>query len=154
MIYNILLYIDHVLFAIQASKVEWSEGCDHREPKAKVPQGWICCKVHRQQVKLFGGTQEAKNIILEGLHDNKKMKLSSNSGQHGEEGRDQERNLSALWPIRKTLDNQGNKEIYCIGIMVRVFANSPGDWGSIPGQVIPKTQKMILHAALLSTQHL
>ena len=22
---------------------------------------------------------------------------------------------------------------------VRVFANGPGDWGSIPGQVIPKT---------------
>ena len=28
-----------------------------------------------------------------------------------------------------------------------------GDWGSIPGQVIPKTQKMILDAALLNTQH-
>ena len=22
-----------------------------------------------------------------------------------------------------------------------VFANGPGDWGSIPGQVIPKTKK-------------
>ena len=29
-----------------------------------------------------------------------------------------------------------------IGIMVRVFANGLGDLGSIPGQVIPKTQKM------------
>ena len=28
-----------------------------------------------------------------------------------------------------------------IGIMVRVFANGPGDLGSIPGWVIPKTQK-------------
>ena len=27
------------------------------------------------------------------------------------------------------------------GIMVRGFANGPGDMGSIPGQVIPKTQK-------------
>ena len=35
--------------------------------------------------------------------------------------------------------------------MCRVFANSPGDRGSIPGQVIPKTQKMILDAALLCT---
>ena len=26
-----------------------------------------------------------------------------------------------------------------IGIMVRVFASAPGDLGSIPGQVIPKT---------------
>ena len=25
--------------------------------------------------------------------------------------------------------------------MVRVFANGPGDWVSIPGQVIPKTKK-------------
>ncbi len=38
-----------------------------------------------------------------------------------------------------------------IGLMSRMFANGPGDWGSIPGQVIPKTQKMVLDAALLST---
>ena len=31
-----------------------------------------------------------------------------------------------------------------IGIMVRVFANDPGDQGSIPGRVIPKSQKMVL----------
>ena len=37
--------------------------------------------------------------------------------------------------------------------MSRVFANGPGDRGSIPGRVIPKTQKMVLDAALLSTQH-
>ena len=29
-----------------------------------------------------------------------------------------------------------------IGLVVRVFANGPGDLGSIPGRVIPKTQKM------------
>ena len=34
-----------------------------------------------------------------------------------------------------------------------VFANGPRDQGSIPGQVIPKTQKMVLDAALLNTQH-
>ena len=34
-----------------------------------------------------------------------------------------------------------------------VFANGPGDRGSIPGRVIPKTQKMVLVAALLNTQH-
>ena len=34
-----------------------------------------------------------------------------------------------------------------------VFANGPGDLGSIPGQVIPKTQKMVLNASLLNTQH-
>ena len=37
-------------------------------------------------------------------------------------------------------------------MMVRVFANAPGDQGSIPGQVIPKTQKMVLDASLLNTQ--
>ena len=37
-----------------------------------------------------------------------------------------------------------------IGLMSRVFANGMGDWGSIPGQVISKTQKkMVLDAALL-----
>ena len=29
----------------------------------------------------------------------------------------------------------------------------PADLGSIPGRVIPKTQKMVLDAALLNTQH-
>ena len=40
-----------------------------------------------------------------------------------------------------------------IGQMSKVFANGPGDRGSIPGWVIPKTQKMVLGAALPSTQH-
>ena len=37
--------------------------------------------------------------------------------------------------------------------MVRVFANGPWDQGSIPGRVIPKTQKMELDTMLLSPQH-
>ena len=40
-----------------------------------------------------------------------------------------------------------------IGLVGRVFANGPGDLGSIPGRVIPKTQKMVLDASLLNTQH-
>ena len=35
-----------------------------------------------------------------------------------------------------------------IGLAVRVFANVPGDLGSIPGRVIPKTQKMVLDVSL------
>ena len=35
----------------------------------------------------------------------------------------------------------------------RVFANGPGDLGSIPSQVISKTQKMVLDLSLLNTQH-
>ena len=40
-----------------------------------------------------------------------------------------------------------------IGPAVRVFANGPGDLGSIPGRVIPKTLKMELDTILLNTQH-
>ena len=40
-----------------------------------------------------------------------------------------------------------------ISLMSRVFTNGLGDWSSIPGQVIPKTQKMVLDATLLNTQH-
>ena len=34
-----------------------------------------------------------------------------------------------------------------------MFANGPGDWGSISGRVIPKNQKRVLDAYLLNTQH-
>ncbi len=34
----------------------------------------------------------------------------------------------------------------------RVFANGPGDLGSIPGRVIPKTSKTVLDTSLLNTQ--
>ena len=40
-----------------------------------------------------------------------------------------------------------------IGMIVRVLANGPRDLGSIPGRVIPKTQKMVLDTSLLNTQH-
>ena len=43
-------------------------------------------------------------------------------------------------------------EIPDIGMVVRVFANGPGDLGSIPGRVIAKSQKMVLDASLLNTQ--
>ncbi len=42
------------------------------------------------------------------------------------------------------------------GPLAKWFVCSPicaGDRGSISGRVIPKTQKMVLDAALLSTQH-
>ena len=55
-------------------------------------------------------------------------------------------------------DNQEKENFYhssrrfYIGMMVRVFVNGLGDRGSILGGVIPKTQKMVLDAALLNTQ--
>ena len=40
-----------------------------------------------------------------------------------------------------------------ISLMSRVFANGLGDQGSIPGRVIPKTQKMVLDGTLGNTQY-
>ena len=86
------------------------------------------------------------------------------------------------WPIDRNLlgvtipgqsgpGNNSNEEVLCIpqsssiigallsgyyrdiGPAVRVFANGPGDLGSIPGRVIPKTLKMELDTTLLNTQH-
>ncbi len=39
-----------------------------------------------------------------------------------------------------------------IGQVGRVFANAPGDLGSIPGCVMPKTLKMVLDTSLFNTQ--
>ena len=49
--------------------------------------------------------------------------------------------------------NSNSNELRNIGPAVRVFANGPGDLGSIPGRVIPKTLKMELDTTLLNTQH-
>ena len=51
-------------------------------------------------------------------------------------------------PFANTLTPRQNIYIY-----IYRFANGPGDLGSIPGRVIPKTQKMVLDASLLNTQH-
>ena len=40
-----------------------------------------------------------------------------------------------------------------IDLVGTVFANGPGDQGSISGRVIPMTQKIVPDAALLNTQH-
>ena len=40
-----------------------------------------------------------------------------------------------------------------IGLVGIVFAIGLGDQGSIPGQVIPKTPKMVLYTSLLNTQY-
>ena len=40
-----------------------------------------------------------------------------------------------------------------IGLVGRLFANGLGDLGSIPGRVIPKTQKMVIDASFLNSHH-
>ena len=47
-------------------------------------------------------------------------------------------------------DNTSNR---LIGLVGRLFANGPGDRGSIPGRVIPKTLKMVLDTSLLNSLH-
>ena len=59
-------------------------------------------------------------------------------------------------PLSKA--NQSNLKVLnnllrTIGLISKVFVNDPGDRSSIPGLVIPKTQKMVLDSALLNTQH-
>ena len=54
---------------------------------------------------------------------------------------------------KKNPNNPANFKYQAISLMSRVFANGPGDRGSIPDQVIPKTQKIQLDAALLNSRH-
>ena len=60
---------------------------------------------------------------------------------------------------KKKLKASNYKEIFLfalslirIGLVGKVFANGPGDMGSIPDRVIPKTLKIVLNASLLNTQ--
>ena len=57
--------------------------------------------------------------------------------------------------MTETYNNPDHESKYyrAIGLMSWVFINGPGDRVSISGQVIPKTQKMVLDAALLNTQY-
>ena len=51
---------------------------------------------------------------------------------------------------QSTYVSSGIKKASCSSFR---FANGPGDLGSIPGRVIPKTLKMELDTTLLNTQH-
>ena len=42
--------------------------------------------------------------------------------------------------------------LFLYSLVGRVFANGPGDLGSIPGRLIPKTLKIVLDTSLLNTQ--
>ena len=73
-----------------------------------------------------------------------------------------ERTYQEWWSIEKDVesdskdDEESEDHIYTlyrfIDLVDRVFANGPGDLGSIPGRVIPKTLKMVLDTSLLNTQ--
>ena len=47
----------------------------------------------------------------------------------------------------------GQLHVHTVSLLGRVFTNGLGDQGSIPGRVIPKTQKMVPDISLLNIQH-
>ena len=51
------------------------------------------------------------------------------------------------------IDKLVYQNLDCNCINISKLPNSPGDQGSIPARLIPKTQKMVLDATLLNTQH-
>ena len=55
------------------------------------------------------------------------------------------------WALCKQMSSGSFKNVRLIGQVGREFANGPGDHGSIPGRVIPKTLKMVLDTSLLNT---
>ena len=60
---------------------------------------------------------------------------------------------SDTWRTEWNYQTKKKLERSKIGLMSRVFANGPGDRGSILSRGILKNQKIVLDAALLSTQH-
>ena len=62
--------------------------------------------------------------------------------------------------VELTTFQEFHVQIFCeslayhiISLMSRMFTSGLRDRGSIPGRVIPKSQKMVLDAVLLNTQH-
>ena len=53
---------------------------------------------------------------------------------------------------RKKKERKKERKNRFIGLVGRLFANDPGDLGSILGRVIPKALKMVLDTSLLNTQ--
>ena len=64
--------------------------------------------------------------------------------------------LLSVFFMQKTFVTNLEKSIFFFFLVTNVqfeLIYGPGDWGSVLGWVIPKTQKMVLDAALLNTQH-
>ena len=62
-------------------------------------------------------------------------------------------NLQSLAKIDTSYDILLSNFAQLIGLVGRVFVNDPGDQGSIPARVIPKTLKIAVDTPLLNTQH-
>ena len=62
--------------------------------------------------------------------------------------------ISGNWTVGFLKSAIKLKKQNIVHLVVRVSANALGVCGLIPGQVIPKTQKIVFDASLLNTQHL
>ena len=103
------------------------------------------------QLKIYQCLKDLKTKIILNIDCSRRntTKICKISSNHTE--RKSQENVY-INPWIKFWDTQ-NWMLLLIGLGVRVFINGPGDLGSIPGRVIPKTQKMELDASLLNTQH-
>ncbi len=54
-------------------------------------------------------------------------------------------------PVEGNYESQWQEPVHWLS--GRMFANGPGEQGSIPGNVMPKTFKMVLDTTLLNAQH-
>ena len=75
---------------------------------------------------------------------------TSNPGQSGPRSKNKDRNST----LTKTpeLEPHHSMQFSIISSYSFLFANGPGNLGSIPDRVIPKTLKMVLDTPLLNTQ--
>ena len=70
-----------------------------------------------------------------------------------------ERVYSRIWTVPEAISYDGNNYAmrpcifinYIVGLVDRVFANSPADRGSILHRVLKKTKNMVHDASLLTT---
>ena len=104
--------------------------------------GWVFC--HTKSCRLFNAKSFHTYILR--IHDLKRKNLYGVFLNKLE--------LICLHTGKLFKDSQGNINNLTSYICLHtVFANGPGDLGSIPGRVIPKTLKMELDTTLLNTQH-
>ena len=50
------------------------------------------------------------------------------------------------------MNNNNNNHLLLLGLVGRVFADGPGELGSIPGRILPKTLKIVLDTSLRNRQ--
>ena len=89
-------------------------------------------------------------LFTSGANRGQKIRITTVSKQDNLSNKTSEL-ISKCRYTTKILRVRNNNDNRVIVLMSRVFANAPGDRGSILGRVILKTENMLLYACLLST---